>query len=122
MAQILISEPNADVRALFEHMVRRLSHKPLALWAVTAERAATIDLLLVEPADPTSRELAAQVRSVAPTLPILAVSIMPPETDELVTANAFLLKPVVLDELRAAIDGLLAAAPAGSSLPALPRA
>jgi CheY-like chemotaxis protein len=119
MAQILISEPNADVRALFEHMVRRLGHKPLALWAVTAERAATIDLLLIEPADPSSCELAAQVRSVAPTLPILAVSIMPPETDGLAAANAFLLKPVVLDELRAAMDGLLAAAPVGSSLPAL---
>jgi CheY-like chemotaxis protein len=122
MAQILISEPNADVRALFEHMVRRLGHKPLALWTVTAERAATIDLLIVEPADPSSRELAAQVRSVAPMLPILSVSIMPPEAHELATANAFLLKPILLDELRAAIDGLLAAAPAGSSLPALQRA
>ena len=116
MAQILISEPNADVRALFEHMVRRLGHKPLALWAVTAERAATIDLLLMEPADPGSRELAAQVRSVAPSLPILAVSIMPPELDGLASANAYLVKPVVLDELRATIDRLLATAPTDSAL------
>ncbi|MDX6506188.1 MAG: two-component system, cell cycle response regulator CpdR [Gaiellaceae bacterium] len=119
MAQILISEPNADVRALFEHMVRRLGHKPLALWAVTAERAATIDLLVIEPADPRSRELAAQVRIVAPALPILAVSIMPPNSAELTPANGYLLKPVVLDELRIAIDSLLAAAPADSSLPSL---
>jgi CheY-like chemotaxis protein len=111
MAQILISEPNADVRALFEHMVRRLGHEPLAPWAFTAECAATIDLLVTEPADPLSRELAAEVRRVAPTLPILAVSIMPPAPGELAPANDYLLKPVVLDELRTAIDRLLAPAP-----------
>lgn len=107
MARILISEPNPDVRQLFEHMVRRLGHEPLALWSVTPEAAASIDLLLVESADPTCADLAVEARRLRPALPVVAASIFPPGSDSPIQPDAHLLKPFALGELRAVIDGLL---------------
>ena len=99
MARILISEPNPDVRVLFEHMVRRLGHEPLALWSVTPESAATIDLVLVESADPACAELATEARRLRPELPVVAASIFPPGLQSLVDADAHLLKPFSAGEL-----------------------
>jgi hypothetical protein len=109
MSRILISEPNPDVRQLFEHMIRRLGHEPLALWSVTPETAATIDLLMVESADPACADLAVEARRLCPALPVVAASIFPPEADSLVQPDAHLLKPFAIGELRAVLDGLLAA-------------
>jgi len=107
MARILISEPNPDVRQLFEHMIRRLGHEPLALWNMTPDTAATIDLLLVEAADPACSDLAAEARRLRPALPVVAASIFPPESGSTLQPDAHLLKPFALGELRAVIDGLL---------------
>jgi hypothetical protein len=105
----LISEPVGEVRQLFEHMVRRLGHEPLALWSVTAENVAAIDLLLVETADQACAELAAVARRLRPSLPILAASILPPRLDLPFEPDAHLLKPFALAELRTAVAGLLPA-------------
>ena len=109
MARILISEPNPDVRQLFEHMVRRLGHEPLALWSVTPETAATIDLMLVESADPACVVLAVEARRLHPALPVVAVSIFPPAADSAFHSDAHLLKPFALGELRAVLDRFLGA-------------
>ena len=61
-----ISEPNPDVRHLFEHMIRRLGREPLAMWSVTPETVATIDLLLVESADRACAGLAIEARRLRP--------------------------------------------------------
>ena len=107
MARILISEPNPEVRQLFEHMVRRLGHEPLALWSVTPETAATIDLLLVESADPACAALAVAARRLRPSLPVVSASIFPSEPESELEPNARLLKPFSLGELRATIDAVL---------------
>ncbi|MDX6477667.1 MAG: two-component system, cell cycle response regulator CpdR [Gaiellaceae bacterium] len=109
MSRILISEPNPDVRQLFEHMIRRLGHEPLALWSVTPETAATIDLVLVESADPACADLAVEARRQHPALPVVAASIFPPDVGSAIKPDAHLLKPFALGELRAVLDGLLAA-------------
>jgi CheY-like chemotaxis protein len=109
MARILISEPNPDVRALYEHMVRRVGHEPLALWEVTPESAETIDLVLVESADPACAELALEARRLRPSLPIVAASIFPPGLNSLVDADAHLLKPFSAGELRLVMALVLAA-------------
>jgi CheY-like chemotaxis protein len=109
MARILISEPNPDVRQLFEHMVRRLGHEPLALWSVTPDMAATIDLMLVESADPACVELAVEARRLHPALPVVAASIFPPETESALAPDAHLLKPFALGELRTVLDRFLSA-------------
>ena len=109
MARILISEPNPDVRQLFEHMVRRLGHEPLALWSMTPETAATIDLMLVESADAACADLAVEARRLRPSLPVVAASIFPPEADSAIQPDAHLLKPFALGELRAVLDSFLCA-------------
>ena len=107
MARILISEPNPDVRQLFEHMVRRLGHEPLALWSMTPETAATIDLMLVESADAACADLAVEARRLRPSLPVVAASIFPPEADSPIQPDAHLLKPFALGELRAVLNSFL---------------
>src|SRR5438128_2749696 len=107
MARILIAEPSADVRTLFEHMLRRLAHEPVLLRTLTEESAVAIDLVLVESADAESEELAATARRLAPGLPILATSILPPTRDAALEPNAHLVKPFPLEDLRSAIDRLL---------------
>ena len=109
MARILISEPSPDVRQLFEHMVRRLGHEPLALWSVTPEMAATIYLMLVESADPGCADLAVEARRLRPGLPVVAASIFPPETGWALEPDAHLLKPFALGELLTVLDRLLPA-------------
>ena len=109
MARILISEPNPDVRQLFEHMVRRLGHEPLALWSVTPDTAATIDLMLVESADPACTDLAIEARRLHPVLPVVAVTVLPPAAESALHPDAHLLKPFALGELRTVIERFLGA-------------
>lgn len=106
MARILISEPNPDVRQLFEHMIRRLGHESLAHLSMTRETAATIDLLLVELADSACADLAIEARRLRPSLPVVAASIFPAGSDPPIRPDVHLLKPFALGELRAVIDGL----------------
>jgi CheY-like chemotaxis protein len=113
MARILISEPTPEVQRLFEHMIRRLGHEPLALSSVTRTVAATVDLMLVESADAFCADLAVALRSLRPTLPIVEVSILPPDANSVLEADAHLLKPFALGELRTLLDRLLP----GSSSP-----
>ncbi len=108
MAQVLISEPHADVRGLFEHMVARLGHNPVPVTALTQDAVTSADLLLVEPADPAGAALARLAQELRPTLPIVCASIAPPSLELGLIPTACLLKPFSLAELRATLDRALA--------------
>lgn len=107
MARILITEPNPDVRRMFEHMVRRLGHEPLALWTLTEATAAAVDVVTVEPAHRASTELAAEARRLNPRVAVIAATILPPAQDAEPAVDRWLLKPFTLNELGTAIDSVL---------------
>ncbi len=107
MAQVLISEPHADVRRLFEHMVTRLGHDPLAVTALNGDVVASADVLLVEPAEPAGAALAQVAQHLRPSLPIICVSIAPPMLELGLIPTAYLLKPFSLGELREALSAAL---------------
>ncbi len=111
MAQVLISEPHADVRRLFERMVTRLGHDPVAVKALNDDIVAAADVLLVEPAEPAGASLARLVQRLRPSLPIVCVSIAPPTVELGLIPTAYLLKPFSLAELSAALDAALAGSP-----------
>ena len=107
MARILISEPHADVRRLFEHMLARLGHEPVHVRTVDEAIVAAADLLLVETAHPACAELATAARMLRPSLPVVCASIMPPRGEPRIEPDSHLLKPFTLNELRAAVDAAL---------------
>ena len=106
MASILISEPNAEVRALLELLVARLGHRPLR--AEELEAGAEPELILLEPASLAGVELAKRLRARLAHLPIVCASILPPgpEVDEIAPVT-YLVKPVRLRELETAIAAAL---------------
>jgi CheY-like chemotaxis protein len=118
MARVAIGEPYAEVRELLVHIVEG------AGWEVLdAEGAAEADVLLIEPGDAPSFELAQRLRRARPDLPVVCVSIYPPgpETEPL-SPLAYLLKPFSVGELQrvlaAALNGQ-ASRPNGSLTAAL---
>src|SRR5438552_2779386 len=60
VASILISEPNAEVRALLELLVARLGHRPLR--AEDLENGTRPELMLLEPASSAGVELAKRLQ------------------------------------------------------------
>jgi CheY-like chemotaxis protein len=100
MGRILIAEPHADVRSLFEFVVERLGHEPLSVASEDANELPTIDALIVEPAAPSALELAQNLRARFPELPIVCASIFPAEPAALELGPlAYLEKPFGLSEL-----------------------
>jgi DNA-binding response OmpR family regulator len=102
MAGVLISEPNAEVRALLELLVARLGHRPLR--AEELGDGAEPELMLLEPASAAGVALAKRLK-----IPVVCASILPrgPEVDGLELVS-YLVKPVRLGELEAAIAAALA--------------
>ncbi|HEY3920976.1 MAG TPA: hypothetical protein VGL76_02580 [Gaiellaceae bacterium] len=97
MARILIVEPHADIRALLEHVVRRLGHEPvLADWHDLEPPA--VDAAVIEPGDPQGIPYARALRSQG--LPVVFTSIFPAEPDALdLEPAAYFVKPFALNEL-----------------------
>jgi DNA-binding NarL/FixJ family response regulator len=102
MARFLIIEPHADIRRLYA-VVRGLAHEPIFFdGASTGEP----DVILVEPADPESFEVAQQFHHDYPDAPIVCASIY---ERSLVETRAlqpvtYLLKPFVVVELTDALE------------------
>lgn len=105
MPRVLVVEPDAEVRALFSTMLRRLGHEP-----VVAEPGANTppecDVVLVEPAWSAGVELVCSLRRHRPTLPVVGASIFPAQhaPAELTTVR-HLEKPFTLVQLSDAIAG-----------------
>lgn len=117
MGRILIAEPHADVRSLFEFVVERLGHEPLSISRGDGSDLPPIDAALVEPAAPSALALAESLRRRQPELPIVCASIFPPEPAALALGPlAYLEKPFGLSELeyvlRLALERPLAGAAA----------
>jgi hypothetical protein len=88
--RILISEPNADVRALLELTVQRLGYEAVRPQERT-ERA-DVDAMLMEPACSVGRSLLTRFGDDAP--PVICLSIYPREAGlEPAASVAYLVKP-----------------------------
>jgi DNA-binding NtrC family response regulator len=100
MGRILIAEPHADVRSLFEFVVERLGHEWISLVRGNGADLPPIDAVLLEPAAPAALALARDLRARSPDLPIVCASIFPAEPSALELAPiAYLEKPFGLSEL-----------------------
>jgi CheY-like chemotaxis protein len=106
VARILIVEPHADIRALLEHVVRRLGHEPVIASGNGADPP-EVDAAVIEPGDATGLPLARQLRGLG--RPVVFTSIFPaaPESLELEPA-AYFVKPFALNDLEGALIAALA--------------
>ena len=97
MGRILIAEPHADVRSLFEFVVARLGHESLSLVRGDVAELPPVDAMIVEP---TALALARDLRARTPDVPIVCASIFPAEPSALELGPlAYLEKPFGLTEL-----------------------
>jgi hypothetical protein len=100
MGRVLISEPHADVRSLFEFVVERLGHEPLSVLRDPGDDLPPVDAMILEPAAPSALALAHDLRARSPDLPIICASIFPAEPSALeLDPLAYLEKPFGLSEL-----------------------
>jgi len=118
MAQILISEPDPDVRRLLERMVSMLGHEPISVIVPAAQDLTDADVFIVEPFEPLGAVLAQAASIAVPELPLICASVAPPPsglTELGVVFAACLLKPFDLDALGEAIEDALLLRLAGTS-------
>lgn len=107
MARVLLSEGDPDVRRLLVLLLERLGHD-VAILDGTPPEASACDLLLLEPASRSGLEHARLVRDAQPELPIICVSVLPPEAEFLSLGPLeYLAKPFALNELRDVVDRTL---------------
>jgi DNA-binding response OmpR family regulator len=105
VARILLSEIDPDVRWLLRLLLERSGHEVV----LPGTPARELDLLVVEPASGEGVASARSARAERPDLPILCVSILPDEAEELGLGKvAYLAKPFSVEELGIAVDRLLA--------------
>lgn len=106
MKTILVCERNLEVRELLVHVIAAMGCE-----AVLSEPpAGDVDLLLIEPGDGDALELAGRLRAAHPELPIVCVSIYPPQLEsDLLSPLAYLLKPFSVAELQGVLRNALAA-------------
>lgn len=102
MARILIVEPHADIRSLFEHVVRRAGHEPV----VTEENGCgppDVDAAVIEPGDSHGLAVARRLRELG--RPVVFASIFPAEQEMLdLEPAAYFVKPFALAELEHALS------------------
>lgn len=108
VGRIVICEPDPEVRELLGRVVMRLGREPSS----EAGDPDDVEALVVEPADPTSVELAFAVRAARPDVPVVCASIEPPTAgSQRLEPAAHLMKPFALPELERALhEALLHAA------------
>lgn len=104
VARILLSEIDPDVRWLLRLLLERSGHEVVLPGTPTRE----LDLLVIEPASGEGVASARAVRSESPDLPILCVSILPDEAEELgLGPVSYLAKPFSVEQFAGAVDRLL---------------
>jgi CheY-like chemotaxis protein len=107
MAKILISEPHLEVRELLARVIEAMGAEPLVTEPSSADE---LDLLLIEPGSEAALELARRLRAERPGLPIVCVSIYPPQLEsDLLSPAAYLVKPFSVAELQGVLRNALAA-------------
>jgi len=105
VARILIVEPHADIRALLEHVVRRLGHEPVVPdWHNGSLPA--VDAAVIEPGDPLGLPYARRLREQG--LPVVFTSIFPADQETLkLEPVAYFVKPFALNDLGGALESAL---------------
>jgi two-component SAPR family response regulator len=76
VATILIIDPDPATWSLLEVLILRLGHRPIGQWELAEDEIP--DLVLLEPASRAGMRHARRLRGCFPELPILCVSIDPP--------------------------------------------
>jgi DNA-binding response OmpR family regulator len=106
VAIILIEDPDPATWSLLEVLVLRLGHRPIGQRELSEDE--NPDLMLLEPASRAGMRLATRLRRRLPQLPILCVSIEPPnwETRELGVAG-HVMKPFRRSQLERALESAL---------------
>jgi CheY-like chemotaxis protein len=106
VATILIADPDPATRSLLEVLVLRLGHRPIGQRELS--EGENPDLMLLEPASRAGLRQASRLRRRLPQLPILCVSIEPPngETRELGVAG-HVMKPFRRSQLERALESAL---------------
>jgi DNA-binding response OmpR family regulator len=105
MARILLAEPDPSNRELLEAVVRDLGHEALHAWT---DGAPPVDAVILEPASPSAMRIARALRLAEPGLPVVCVSSRTATADALaLDPSAYLVKPVALEELEAAVTDAL---------------
>ena len=101
MARILIVEPHADIRSLFEHVVRRAGHEPVVT-EVNGSGPPDVDAAVIEPGDGHGLAVARRLRALG--RPVVFASIFPAEQEVLdLEPAAYFVKPFALAELEHAL-------------------
>ena len=107
MSQILVLEPDPEIRTLYERAITRLGHRP-AFADDGLSELGDVDVVLVEPGSAPDLDLAQTLRAERPTVPIVCASIYPANGFGL-DPVAFLEKPFRLSALEHAIGRALSA-------------
>jgi len=112
VATILIADPDPATRSLLEVLVLRLGHRPIGQWELS--EGDSPELMLLEPASRAGMRQAARLRRRLPQLPILIVSIEPPnwETRALGVVG-HVMKPFRRSQLERALESALIPAAGG---------
>ncbi len=104
MARILVAEPDPDALALIQRAVAAAGHE--AVLYRPGSELPEVDVMLFEPGmGQRVIALAKVLASATPPVPVVVVSIQPPELSvHELRPVAYVLKPFSLDELRAAVE------------------
>src|SRR4051812_883748 len=108
MGQILILEPQPEVRELWSHVAKRLGHESVEE-VPSHLKAAPVDLIVLEPEGTRELAIARALHQRFPEIPLVCASIAPP-TPELrreLSPNAYLMKPFPLEALEHALANAL---------------
>ena len=101
VARILIVEPHADIRSLFEHVVRRAGHEPVVA-DLNGCGPPDVDAAVIEPGDDHGLAVARRLRELG--RPVVFASIFPAEQELLdLEPAAYFVKPFALAELGRAL-------------------
>lgn len=106
MPAVLISEPHLEVRELLERVVEAMGYDALV---EEPEHTASIDVLLIEPGSEQALDRARRLRATRPDLPVVCVSIYPPQLEsDLLYPAAYLVKPFSVAELQDVLRNVVA--------------
>ena len=118
MPSVLINEPHLEVRELLERVVEAMGYDALV---TEPEHASSIDVMLIEPGSEQALESARRLRATRPDLPIVCVSIYPPQLEsDLLYPAAYLVKPFSVAELQDVLRKVVASGTAAAGAASAP--
>ncbi|HVT76529.1 MAG TPA: response regulator [Acidimicrobiales bacterium] len=107
MSRVLVVEDSEPLARLLIQTLQRVGHE--ATWAPSAaaarEQAEAVEVVLLDMhlSDGEGQDVVSDLRAAAPGCRVIGVSGAPPTSDVAARFDAFLLKPVALDAVLAAI-------------------